>query len=151
MKEKEFLFDKQRKELLHERKKNKELEKELRVFEDSVMNGSTLPKEMIRKIPDSSPEVPKPKRARVDVVDITEMQAAADRERALTEAVTFLKSSDDFLDDMLEKSRERTRVLREKVKQEEEATKAASVMTSAYSQLLRDTNANLLVMMTKDE
>ncbi len=66
LKEKELLCDKQKKELLKERKRNKELEEELRAFEDSVMNGTALPKEtMMRKSPKSSPEVPNPKGQRL--------------------------------------------------------------------------------------
>ncbi len=66
--EKELLCDKQKRELLLERKRNKELEDELRAFEDSVINGTALPKEKVQRMsPDSSPEVPNPKRARVDL------------------------------------------------------------------------------------
>jgi hypothetical protein len=72
MKERELLCAKQKKELLQERKKNKVLEQELRVFEDSVINGTALLKEtMMRKSPDSSPEVPNPKKARVDLIEDT--------------------------------------------------------------------------------
>jgi hypothetical protein len=71
LKEKELLCDKQKKELLQERKRNKELEEELRAFEDSVINGTALPKEkVLRMSPDSSPEVPNPKRAKVNMIDV---------------------------------------------------------------------------------
>ncbi len=70
LKEKELLCDKQKRELLLERKRNKELEDELRAFEDSVINGTALPNEKTqRKSPDSSPDVPNPKRAKVDLVE----------------------------------------------------------------------------------
>jgi hypothetical protein len=50
---------------MNERKRNKDLEKELKDYEDSVMSG--VPKSVVsRKSPDSSPEVPKPKRIRTD-------------------------------------------------------------------------------------
>ncbi len=72
LKEKELLCDKQKRELLLERKRNKELEDESRAFEDSVINGTALPNEKVQRMsPDSSPEVPNPKRARVDLVEDT--------------------------------------------------------------------------------
>jgi hypothetical protein len=40
MKEKDIVHDKQRKDLLDERNKRKELEKELREYEDRLMSGS---------------------------------------------------------------------------------------------------------------
>jgi hypothetical protein len=89
LKEKELLYDKQKKELLKERKRNKELEEELRAYEDSVINGTAFPKETTqRKSPDSSPEVPKPKRAKVDLVEDTslpfnQMNELEDKTKAL--------------------------------------------------------------------
>jgi hypothetical protein len=72
LKEKELLCNKQKKELLKERKRKKELEEELLAYEDCVINGTALPKEMmLRKSPDSCPEVPNPKRARVDLIEDT--------------------------------------------------------------------------------
>jgi hypothetical protein len=158
MKEKELIFDKQRKELLNERKKNKELEKELRVFEDSVINGSALPKEMTkRKSTDSSPEVPNPKRAKVDVIEIpaqslrrldaalkslsgqrVQMRDYNKRVENLSAEPVKAKTTSDRGKNLIE----RARVL------VEDETKTDDVMTSAYSQSLRD-NAKLLVM-TKD-
>jgi hypothetical protein len=94
MKEKELLCAKQKKELLQERKKNKELDEELRVFEDSVMNGTALPKEtMMMKSPDSSPEVPNPKMARVDLIEdtappLTQLDKALNRLSEKTKSLT---------------------------------------------------------------
>jgi hypothetical protein len=162
---KELLFDKQRKEFLNERKKNKELEKELRVFENSVINGSALPKEMTRKSPDSSPEVPNPKRARVGLIEdavapLAPLDSALKRlaektEKTKSQSAEIRAYNKRVIEDInVEPAKaitheerrlrgqnliERARVLME------DETKIDDVVTSAYSQSLRD-NANLLVM-----
>jgi hypothetical protein len=55
IRQKEIACDNQRKELPKECKKNKDLEKELRDYEDSMMNGIVLKLAISRKSPDSSP------------------------------------------------------------------------------------------------
>jgi hypothetical protein len=88
MKQKEIACDNQRKELAKERKKNKDLEKELRDYEDSVMSG-VVPKSVIsRKSPDSSPEVPKPKRIRKEEVEISRDNKAMTLNMSMTTAYT---------------------------------------------------------------
>jgi hypothetical protein len=168
LKEKELLCDKQKRELLLERKRNKELEDELRAFEDSVINGTALPNEMMQRTsPDSSPEVPNPKRARVDLVEDTsspsgEMDKAfknlADKTKSLKaqdeQRRAYLRRIEDLTVDPVRvaKAPDRGEELRERARSYMEDgwdKKEDNVMTSAYSQSLRD-NANLLVM-TKDE
>jgi hypothetical protein len=88
MRQKEIACDNQRKELAKERKKNKDLEKELRDYEDSVMSG-VVPKSMIsRKSPDSSPEVPKPKRIRKEEVEVNRDNKALTLNMSMTTAYT---------------------------------------------------------------
>ncbi len=57
----------------------------MRDYEDSVMNGNVPKAAVSRKSPDSSPDVPKPKRIRTEVINVdsekkTEVQ---DKETAL--------------------------------------------------------------------
>ncbi len=167
LKEKELLCDKQKRELLLERKRNKELEDEIRAFEDSVINGTALPKEKApRMSPDSSPEVPNPKRAKVDVMNVAsppfkQMDKAfnelADKTKALKaqteQKKAYIKRIEDISVDpaRVVKNSDRGDDLKERARrymEDDRETKTDDVMTSAYSQSLRD-NANLLVM-TKD-
>jgi hypothetical protein len=153
LKEKELLCDKQKKELLKERKRNKELEEELRAFEDSVINGTALPKETTqRNTPDSSPDVPpNPKRARVDLIEHTS-PPLAQMDKAfneLADKAKALKAQDDQRKAYLRRIEDLTVDSARVVKIPDRVDKMEDdVMTSAYSQSLRD-NANLLVM-TKD-
>ncbi len=165
--EEEFLCDKQKRELLLERKRNKELEEELRAFEDSVINGTAVPIEKVpRMSPGSSPEVPNPKRAKVDVVDVSspplkQMDKAfnelADKTKALKaqseQKNAYIKRLENLSVDpaRVVKNLDRGDDIKERVRryvEDDWNTKTEDVMTSAYSQSLRD-NANLLVM-TKD-
>jgi hypothetical protein len=145
LKEKELLCDKQKRELLLERKRNKELEDELRAFEDSVINGTALPNEKAqRKSPDSSPDVPNPKRAKVDLVEGA-LSSSGEMDKAfkdLADKVKDRKAQGEQRKEHLRRS-ENLAVDPVRVVKNPDA-----VMTSAYSQSLRD-NANLLVM-TKD-
>jgi hypothetical protein len=135
IKEKEHICDKQRKELLLERKKNKDLEKEIRHYEDSVINGSALPKEVVtRKSPDSTPEVPKQKGQ--GVVDVVE-----DTAQPITQV-------DNAINNLLAKTKAYSGRLKEYTRSIKEVS-VESVLTSAYSQSLRD-NSNLLTI-NKDE
>ncbi len=167
LKEKELLCDKQKKELLKERKRNKELEEELRVYEDSVVNGTAVPKEtMLRKSPDSSPEVPNPKRARVDLIEDTspplnQMDKAtnklADKTKALKaqfeQKRAYIKRIEDISVDPVRaaKTPDRGEELKERVRrymEDDWNSKADDGITSAYLQSRRD-NANMFVA-TKD-
>ncbi len=110
-----------------------------------MINGTALPNEKAqRKSPNSSPDVPNSKRAKVDLVEGTsspsgEMDKAfkdlADTAKALKaqgeQRKAYLRRIEDLAVDP-------ARVIKN----------PDAVMTSAYSQSLRD-NANLLVM-TKD-
>jgi hypothetical protein len=148
LKEKELLCDKQERELLLERKRNKELEDELRAFEDSVINGTALPNEKAqKKSPDSSPDFPNPKRAKIDLAEGTsspsgEMDKAFKDLAETAKALKALKAQGEqrkaYLRRIEDLSVDPVRVVKN----------TDAVMTSAYSQSLRD-NANLLVM-TKD-
>jgi hypothetical protein len=102
IKPKELICEKQRRDLLQERKKNKDLEKDLRDYEDGVMNGSALPKAVItRKSPESSPEAPKPKRIKteerviknVDVGRVMSSQDKVDATRTLQEPANLVMTS----------------------------------------------------------
>jgi hypothetical protein len=88
LKQREILSDKQKKELNQERQKNKDLEKELREYEDSVMSGIVPKTVMSRKSPDSSPEVPKPKRIRTGVINIDSNKKATSLNTSMTTAYT---------------------------------------------------------------
>ncbi len=167
LKEKELLCDKQKKEFLKERKRNKELEEELRAFEDSVMNGTALPKEkMLTESPDSSPEVPNPKRARADVIDVSApplsqlgsvLDKLSETSKLIKEQTVRTRAFNKKIEDIcvepvrVDKTLDRGKEIIERGRrfmEEGWETKADNVMTSAYSQSLRD-NANLLVI-TKD-
>ena len=144
LKERELLCDKQKRELLLERKRNKELEDELRAFEDSVINGTALLNEKAqRKSPDSSPDVPNPKRAKVELVEATSLPGEMDKAfKDLANAAKVLKDQGEQKRAYLKRLEDLT------IPPVRAVNNPDAVMTSAYSQNLRD-NANLLVM-TKD-
>jgi hypothetical protein len=151
LKEKEFLCDKQKKERIQERKRNKELEEELRAFEDSVMNGTALPKETtMRKSPESSPEVPNPKRAKVDVIDDAAPQLSqlgsvlnklSEKSKAIKEQTIRTRAFNRKVEDIcvepvrVNKNLDRGEELKERARRvlgDDWNTKADDVMTSAY-------------------
>jgi hypothetical protein len=128
------------------------------------MNGTALPKEtMMRKSPDSSPEVPNPKRARVDLIEDTSdnvVNTLSDKTKSLKAQTAQMKAYNSRVEDISvepvkavthDNRRDCGKDIIERVRrfmEEGWGTKVDNVMTSAYSQSLRD-NANLLVM-TKD-
>jgi hypothetical protein len=128
-----------------ERKRNKELEDELRAFEDSVINGTALPNEKAqRKSPDSSPDFPKPKRAKVDA-DEDASSSTGEMNKAFKELADKVRDSQalskqrkDYFKRLEELTIDPTSVVKS----------PDAVMTSAYTESPRD-NANLLAM-TKD-
>jgi hypothetical protein len=114
------MSDKQKKE---ERKKNKNLEKELREYEDSMMNGNAPEAAMSRKSPDSSPEVPRPKRIRTEVINVD-----SGKDAGVKETCTVIQSA--------------------AVRNLQTSTGLNTSMTTAYTETSRD-NANLMAI-TKD-
>ncbi len=88
IRQKETACDNQRKDLAKERKKNKDLEKELRDYEDSVMSGIVPKAAISRKSPDSSLEVPKPKRIRKDMEEVSRDKKATTLDTSMTTAYT---------------------------------------------------------------
>jgi hypothetical protein len=88
LRQKEITSDNQRKELAKERKKNKDLEKELREYEDSVMSGIVPKAAMSRKSPDSSPDIPTPKRIRTEVINVDSDKKAMNLNMSMTTAYT---------------------------------------------------------------
>jgi hypothetical protein len=118
-----------------------------------VINGTALPKETTqRNTPDSSPDVPpNPKRARVDLIEHTS-PPLAQMDKAfneLADKAKALKAQDDQRKAYLRRIEDLTVDSARVVKIPDRVDKMEDdVMTSAYSQSLRD-NANLLVM-TKD-
>jgi hypothetical protein len=88
IRQKEIACDNQRKEFAKERKKNKDLEKELRDYEDSMMSGIVPKVAISRKSPDSSPDVPKPKRIKKGAVEVDSDKKAATLDTSMTTAYT---------------------------------------------------------------
>ncbi len=94
MKEKDNVNDKQRNDLLDERRKRKDLEKELRDCEDKMMSGSTTTTtNNLGNTPESSPELPKPKRSKIFDVDSRKSAKVEDKgsvklDTAMTTAYT---------------------------------------------------------------
>ncbi len=88
MKEKDIVNDKQRKDLLDERKKRKDLEKELREYDDKLMSGSISTTTNNRgNTPESSPELPQSKRSKIVNVDSTKRVKVDDKGSVKSEAV----------------------------------------------------------------
>ncbi len=94
LKQREILSDKQKKELIQERKKNKDIERELREYEDSVMSGIVPKAAISRKSPDSSPEVPKPKRIRTEVINVDSDKKVTTLSTSMTTAYTATPRDD---------------------------------------------------------
>jgi hypothetical protein len=110
-----------------------------------VINGTALPNEKAqRKSPDSSPDVPNPKRAKVDAVEgaLVSSGGVDKAFKDLADKAKVHKAQDEQRNAHFRRTEDLTGEPVRVVKNPD------AVMTSAYSQSLRD-NANLLVM-TKD-
>ncbi len=127
LRQKEIMSDNQRKELVKERRKNKDLEKELRGYEDSVMSGSVPRAALSQKSPDSSPEVPRPKRIRTDVINVDSDKRTGTQEKEVAVHKLLQTAA---------------------VRDLQRATGLNTSMTTAYTETPRD-NANLMAI-TKD-